>query len=174
MKSRGSSQQRVEESGNHQDQQATSLEEVASWRRELKLGDNNEILVAFAWSHNEEARKLSMFPEFFTAVDLTFGVNRQKRPLLVLSGVDGENKSFTGFRCFMPSKTKQAYKWALHIALLLVNGQATINRMQCISTDNEEALKEAIEESRHHLGGLPLRIKHRLDFYHLFLQHLGG
>jgi hypothetical protein len=168
MKSRNSSQHIVER-GITMAQQASSVEEISAWRKELKLGDSNEILVAFAWSHIEESRKLSMFPEF-TAVDLTFGVNRQKRPLLVLSGVDGDNKSFTGFRCFMPSKTKQAYKWALHIALPLVNGQATVNRMQCISTDNEEALEQAIEESRHHPGGLPLHIKHRLDFYHLFLQ----
>jgi hypothetical protein len=168
MKSRGSSQQLVQRDS-QQEHQAGSVEEVTAWRNELKLGENNEILVAFAWSHNEESRKLCMFPEF-TAVDLTFGVNRQKRPLLVVSGADGENKSFTAFRCFMPSKTKQAYKWALHIALPLVNGQDTINRMQCISSDNEEALEQAIEESRHHPGGLPRHIMHRLDFYHLFLQ----
>jgi hypothetical protein len=59
----------------------------------------------------------------------------------------------------MPSKTKQAaYKWATHIALPLVNGHDdTVNCMQCISSDKEEALEhQAVEESRHHLlGGLP-------------------
>jgi hypothetical protein len=71
----------------------------------------------------------------------------------------------------MPSRTKQAYKWAIHTALPIVCGQGTVNRMRCISTDNEEALEQAIEES-HHIpgGGLPLSVRHRLDFYHLFLQ----
>jgi MULE transposase domain. len=146
------------------------LDEVQLWRKELTLlGEANDILVAFAWSHKEEARKLSMFPEF-VVVDLTFGVNRQRRSLLVATGIDGHNKSFTGFRCFMPSKTKQAYFWALHNALPLLIGQTSLNLMQCISTDNEEALIQAIDESRHSPGGIPSNVKHRLDFYHLFIQ----
>jgi hypothetical protein len=70
----------------------------------------------------------------------------------------------------MPSKTKQAYKWALHTALPLLIGQNTLNLMQCISTDNEEALIQAIDESRHSPGGIPCTVKHHLDFYHLFIQ----
>jgi hypothetical protein len=59
------------------------------WRKELKLGEDNEILVAFPWSHKEESHKLCMFPEF-VAVDLTFGVNRQRHSLLVATGIDGQ------------------------------------------------------------------------------------
>ena len=82
-KKRGSTQQVVENDINLTEQ-ASTVDEITLWRQELKLGDNNEILVAFAWSHNEETRKLSMFPEFI-AVDLTFGMNRQKLPFLVVS-----------------------------------------------------------------------------------------
>lgn len=113
---------------------------------------------------------MNMFPEFL-AVDLTFGINRQKRPLLVISGVDGHNKSFTAFCCFMPSKTKVAYKWALqHVAFPFVVGQQAVDLFQCITSDKEEAIEQAIQESRQHSVGLPSNVKHRLDFYHLFIQ----
>jgi hypothetical protein len=54
---------------------------MAMSRKELKLGDNDDILVAFAWLHNEESMKMSMFPNF-VAIELLFGVNRQKYHLL--------------------------------------------------------------------------------------------
>lgn len=167
-KSRGTLQEESQIQCNDSDQAATSIE-IESWRKELKLGENNQILVAFAWSHTEESRKFCMFPEFL-ALDLTFGVNRQKGPLLVISGVDGHNKSFTAFRCFMPAKTKIAYKWAIHSALPFVVGQKAVDLVQCITSDNEEAIGRAIEESKQHIGGLPAKVRHRLDFYHLFIQ----
>lgn len=148
---------------------ATTSDEIALWRKDLKLGDNNQILVSFAWSHKEESRKMCMFPEFL-AVDLTFGTNRQKRHLLVVSGVDGHNKSFTAFRCFMPAKSKIAYKWALHSALPFVVGQKAVDMVQCIASDGEKAIEQAMEESKQHVGGLPTKVRHRLDFYHLFIQ----
>jgi len=148
---------------------ATNDEDIESWRKELKLDDSNEILVAFAWSHNEEARLFSMFPEFIAA-DLTFGINRQRRPLFVMTGVDGDNKAFTGLRCFMPSKSKEAYQWVLHDALPFLVGQSTADRICCISTDCEEALSLAIQYSMQLDGGLPKSLKHRLDFYHVFVQ----
>jgi hypothetical protein len=136
------------------------LDEVQLWKKELKLGKDNEILVAFTWSHKEESCKLCMFSEF-VVVDLTFGVNRQRHLLLVATVIDGHNKSFTGINCFMMSKTKQAYMQALHTALPLLIGQNTLNLMQCICTDNEEALIQAIDESRHSPGaGIPCNVKH--------------
>jgi hypothetical protein len=146
-----------------------TVTEIESWRNDLCLGGNNEILVSFAWSHIEESRKLCMFPEF-VACDLTFGVNRQRRPLFVMSGVDGHKRTFTGMRCLMPSKTKKAYVWVFDVALTFLIGTNAVNAMQCISTDNEEALLSAIEQSKQLSSGLPKHLKHRLDFYHLFIQ----
>jgi hypothetical protein len=63
-----------------------TVTEIESWRNDVCLGKNNEILVSFAWSHIEESCKLCMFPEF-VACDLTFGVNRQRRPLFVAQNI---------------------------------------------------------------------------------------
>ena len=90
--------------------------DVDSWRNSLKISNSNEILVSLAWCHEEECRKIRMFPEFLCG-DMTFGVNRQKRNLYVFTGIDGHNKLFTGFRCWMPSKQKEAYLWAINVAM---------------------------------------------------------
>jgi len=145
-KDRGSTMESLQHQQlSHNVTDAATSDDVELWRQELKLGDNNEILVAFAWSQSEETRKLSMFPEFIAA-DLTFGVNRQKRSLFVVSGVDGNNKRLTGFRAFMPAKTKQAYLWSLHVALPFLIGQSSVDLILCISTDDEKALLQAIDE----------------------------
>ena len=70
--------------------------EIDSWRQTLGLNNNREIMVAFAWSHDVELRKLRMFPELI-AVDCTFGVNKQKHSLLTATGKDSTNKVFIGF-----------------------------------------------------------------------------
>ena len=52
-----------------------TVESVELWRRELQI-DTDEILVSFAFIHDEELRLTRMFPEFL-AFDLTFGTNAQ-------------------------------------------------------------------------------------------------
>ena len=64
---------------------------ASNWRQQLKLNHSNDILVAFAWCHDEEIRATEMFPEFLGA-DVTFGVNRQKRELLLVAGINDNNK----------------------------------------------------------------------------------
>ena len=89
--------------------------EIAEWRENLSLGPENDILVAFAWSHDTEKRKMLMFPEIL-CVDMTFGLNKERRNLVTFVGVDGYNKRFTGIRCWMPSKQTVAYRWAVDVA----------------------------------------------------------
>eukprot|EP00979_Chaetoceros_neogracilis_P013080 scaffold3655_cov260-Chaetoceros_neogracile.AAC.12 len=69
--------------------------EMSMWRKANDLGEEHKVVVSFAWAHNEEARLFSMFPEF-SCVDLTFGTNREHRPLLIFSSMSGFKKAFTG------------------------------------------------------------------------------
>ena len=57
-----------------------------------------------------------MFPEILGA-DVTFGVDRQRRELLLVVGIDGRNCTFISFRCFIPSKPEQAYTWIFNEAM---------------------------------------------------------
>ena len=97
--------------------------DIHSWRHALGLNNEENILVSFAWAHDTELRLLRMFPEYI-AIDGTFGMNLQKRSLLTVSGYDSSKKTFIGFRCFMPSKQKKAYRWAIGKAMSFLVGNA--------------------------------------------------
>ena len=105
---------------------------IETWRKQLKIGDEDKILVAFAWCHDDEKRKMLMFPEFW-ATDMTFGLNIERRQLLTVAGVDGNCKSFTGLRVWMPSKQRVAYQWALSTALPVLVGETTCLRNKVIN-----------------------------------------
>ena len=96
--------------------------DAEEWRKNLCIGDSEDVLVAFAWSHDVEKRKMLLFPEFL-AIDMTFGLNKERRNLLTFVGVDGHNRTFTGCRCWMPSKQTVAYRWAIDVALPLLIGK---------------------------------------------------
>ena len=80
---------------------ASEKNEIKAWRDSLSLGTTNDILVSFAWSHDEELRKIQQFPEFLSC-DTTFGTNKQRRNLFVVSLVDGRNKQSNVMKVFMP------------------------------------------------------------------------
>ena len=90
--------------------------------KNLAISGTEDVLVSFAWSHDVEKRQMLMFPEFL-AVDMTFGLNREKRNLLTFVGIDGDNRSFNGCRCWMPSKQTVAYRWTINVALPILIGK---------------------------------------------------
>jgi hypothetical protein len=55
---------------------------IGFWHNSLKLSSTNNVLVAFAWAHDDELRNVEMFPEIL-AIDVTFGVNKERRDLLI-------------------------------------------------------------------------------------------
>jgi len=127
-----------------------------------------EVVVIFAWSHDEEIRNFNLFPEF-TAWDLTFGTNKEQRPQMLLSGMTGTKKAFTALRAFMPNKSKEAYSWILRVALPTLMGKTAVQSMRCIASDMEENLAASIEEAKN-AGSIFKFIKHRLDYFHVFEQ----
>lgn len=143
---------------------------IHNWRESLKLQDSNDILVAFAWCHDEEIRKAEMFPEFL-AMDVTFGVNKQRREEFVVAGIDGNMKVFTAFRCFMPSKQHRAYRWVINVALPFLLSDTALEYTNLVASDNEDGIVLSIDELiKDDKSKSFSHAKHRLDFYHIFLQ----
>ena len=140
---------------------------IKNWRDELSLSPTNDILVAFAWAHDEEIRMAQMFPEFL-GVDVTFGVNKEKRELLLVAGIDGHKKTFTAFRCFMPSKQQIAYSWVMNTAVSHILKIDTLQFNQCISCDQEPALNNAVQSSINSSKLSFKKSKLRLDMYHFY------
>ena len=151
----------------------TEMELVRStknWRESLSLSKSKgDVLVAFAWAHDDELRNAEMYPEFL-AGDITFGVNRERRELLLLAGIDGRHRIFTAFRCFIPSKQEQAYTWIFKEAIphLLTNNVLKYN--SCMASDNEAALVNAENSSILSNKESFKFSKLRLDCYHAFTQ----
>ena len=110
-----------------------------------------------------------MYPEFL-AGDVTFGVNRERRELLLLAGIDGRHCIFTAFRCVIPSKQEQAYTWVFKEAIphLLTNDVLRYNL--CMASDNESALVNAENSSISSNKDAFKFSKLRLDCCHAFTQ----
>jgi hypothetical protein len=69
----------------------------------------------------------------------------------------------------MPNKSHEAYAWVMRVALPYLVGSNAVKCMRCIASDGEICLASAINETKS-VGIFNNNLKHRLDFYHLFLQ----
>ena len=141
-------------------------DEVETWRRLLQISGGTQILVAFAWCHDEQIRLTRMFPEFL-ACDVTFGVTKEQRNLLMMVGIDGNNKIFPAMHCFMPSKELRAFNWAFNVALPFLLTPQSLKYNQTISTDSELAMYQPLRAMMDQPTCLE-NSNHRLDKYHLF------
>ena len=154
--------------GNDTEYISVYKDEVEAWRKLLQVGDTQKILVAFAWCHDEELRAANMFPEFL-ACDTTFGVTKEQRNLFLFAGIDGNNKVFTAFRCFMPSKETRAYNWALRVALRHLLSDTPLLFNQCVATDQELAMYQPLRAMMEHVPCM-YHSRHRLDKFHLLTK----
>ena len=107
-----------------------------------------------------------MFPEVW-AVDMTFGLNLERRQLVTICGVDGNCNSYTGLRVWMPSKQRVAYQWTVDTALPVLIGETTTLRNQMIASDDEAALVDAIKLAVDSPDGSLRNSKFRKDYFHL-------
>ena len=162
---------------NHTSEQITTYSDLESanlpsstiqnWRDSITVGKANDVLVAFAWAHDEEIRATEKNPEFL-AVDITFGVNRERRDLLLVAGIDGKKRVFTSFRCFIPSKQQHAYTWIMNEAFSHIISSETLRYNQCITCDQELSLNNSITSAVYSSKLSLSNSKMRLDCYHFF------
>ena len=115
-------------------------------RKQLKISKSQKMLLAFAWSTIEEQRMANMFPEFI-AFDVTSQTNKEKRDLFLAAGLDGNNKTFVPFHCFMPSGSQWVYKWIYDYAIPLLLGKSFTNRNKLALTDGDFCEYVPLEES---------------------------
>ena len=156
---------------------AVLVEQVQNWRKCLNVDGGKKILVAFAWTHDEEKRKTNMFPEVFSA-DVTFGICKEQRNLFRICGVDGDLKVFNAMNCFMPSKQFRAYDWAINIAFPKLVGKHSCHFNSIFTSDQEMALvlsiRKFINETDDKSDDVSLctapNSSHRFDMYHIFTK----
>jgi hypothetical protein len=99
----------------------------------VKMDDSAVILLFVAWGSDEDLRYITMFPEFLS-IDTTYGMNREKRPLLVFAGTDKNRKNFTKVHAFLPSECVWVFQYVFEVAIPSLIDEATVDRINQINT----------------------------------------
>jgi hypothetical protein len=105
----------------------------------MKLDDSDAMLLFVDWGSDEDLRYITMFPEVLS-IDTTYGMNREKRPLLVFAGTDNNRKKITALRAFLPSECEWVFRYVFEIAIPSLIGEATVERIYQINTDGERQI----------------------------------
>jgi len=79
-------------------------------RKNLDVLNDETLLMGLSWTLPKEKLCLNMFPEVIF-VDVIVDVNKDKRPLLTVTGKDANAKMFKFLRAFLPNKKQWAFWW---------------------------------------------------------------
>ena len=149
-------------------QRITDDMNIQDIRKAMKIGEENEMLLAFAWVSEDEISKVERFPEF-CSIDVTEKTNLEKRGLFQGTFIDGDGGTFIGFCSFLPNSQMSSYNWLYEIAMPELFGDDTIKRIQVVMSDGELALYQPIENLSYICS--PWKgVKVMRCVYHLFNQ----
>jgi hypothetical protein len=95
--------------------------------------------LAFTWTDDESQLRFDMFPELL-AMDCTYHTNKERRPICLLSGIDGHNTTHTHTWIVLPSEVRWAFDWVLTKVMPQLHGNETLNRVKMICTDQDSQL----------------------------------
>jgi hypothetical protein len=145
-----------------------AMEEAADLHRNYGFRDDERLLLIFLFASNEEFRLLSMHPEVL-ACDTTFGVEKSKKGLFTIAGVDGNNNAFNCGRAFLPNEQAWVFHLLFHHVLPSFWGALISSRVRRFITDGcpQEygSLIRASGPGRKFANAV-----HNLCFYHLVVQ----
>ena len=113
-------------------------------RAQLIHTETGQLMLAVAFTSDNQRRKFDMFPEF-TSGDDTEGTNSEKRPLYTLLGKDQNEKVYPIAWAFMPSKSQWAYDWFFSVAMPKLHPGDAIRRVEIIVTDADKQETMAVE-----------------------------
>ena len=105
-------------------------------RKSLKMSDGTEVLLAIAWVSGEEKELFHRFPSVISA-DITEKLNKEQRPTFVFVGVDGNNKLFPCFRCFLLNSSLVMFNWVYEKAFTLLMNPVDVRLNKVFLTDGE-------------------------------------
>ena len=114
------------------------LEDDAAWAVSYTVGEDSHVNYLF-FAYRPAIELAEIFPEILLA-DATYRTNRYNMPLLHFMGVTCLDSSFSSAFCFMAAENELMYRRAVGDYKRLVVGEA---HMECILTDDEDALKNA-------------------------------
>ena len=105
-------------------------------RRNRKLSDYQNLLVAIAWVIQSERRLFNLFPET-VFVDCVEDTNNEGRPLFTMTGCDSDGKMFTLLRAFLPNQRTWGFRWIFCHVLPLMFTNETLDKINVIISDGD-------------------------------------
>jgi hypothetical protein len=106
----------------------------------MKLDDSDAMLVFLDWGSDENLRYITIFPEVLS-IDTTYGMNREKRPLLVFAGTNNNRKNFTALHAFLPSECEWVFHYVFEVSIPSLIGEATVECINQINTYGQTNLQ---------------------------------
>jgi hypothetical protein len=108
-------------------------------KSDMKLDDSKAMLLFVAWGSDEDLRYITMFPKVLS-INITYGTNRNRRPLLVFDGTEKNRKNFTALRAFLPSECEWVFRYVFEVAIPSLISEATVEHINQINTDGDRRI----------------------------------
>jgi hypothetical protein len=105
-------------------------------RAQLRVADSNDLMIACAWVLPQERRQFMLFP-FVLHVDTTADSNKEKRPLLTVSGRDSTGKMFTVLRALVPNERTWIFRWIFQTVFPTLLGVSNLSLVKVIVSDGD-------------------------------------
>lgn len=110
--------------------------EIEDLRTELGFSRQSKIVLMLSIASDEMIRLVMMYPEVFF-MDVTGGVNRQKRDFFLIAIKDAMGKAFTANITTIPSGRSWVYTSIYRFVLPWLYGKETIERNRLALTDED-------------------------------------
>ena len=143
--------------------------DIKAVRESMNIRDKQSMLLAFAWITGKELSLLRRFPEFLCG-DVTERTNKEKRGLFLVTGQDGNNKSFIASHCYLPNSKMDTFDWIYTHAIPELATTAILLGNEVFITDGEDALFAPFINSTKLLDGPWKNSFHYRCTFHLFYQ----
>jgi hypothetical protein len=108
-------------------------------RNALKVSDDQDLMIGCAWLLPDEFRQFVLFP-YVIHIDTTFDTNKEKRPLLTVSGRDSEGHMFTILRALLPNERGWVFRWIFQSVFPSLMGVLNLQRVCCFVTKTAQVL----------------------------------
>ena len=99
--------------------------------------EGGEVLLAVAWVTEESRLYHQMFPRVL-GLDVKYGTNNERRPLLRFVGRTGGNGIYSVMNCYMPSEQQYAFAWAISTALPYCLDADALKRTDIVLSDEDK------------------------------------
>jgi hypothetical protein len=109
---------------------------IAKQRRSRAIPIEQDLFVAVLWVTKGEKETFCKFP-YVMKIDTTFGTNDRSMPLLSITGLDSNGKTFTVARAYIPNEQSWLFRWILSHALPQLLGIDAMQRIVVILSDGD-------------------------------------